>query len=181
MPSSSAKLISKPGVVFLSQIIISEVPSEISSKDLKKVSSSLLEWGFNLTLPLLCLSEDEDKYHLLSGYSIYEAALASEVKQIWAILLAVQKEEALKAVEQLALQSKLNLSVIDSDAIDSFLNFINDKTSALTSISGIGEGYAKKIVDNGPYKTIAELQAKLGSKRPLSWIRAYQQMLFLNT
>lgn len=168
----SKKIENGPGTIFLSQIIIPSIPIDnFDQKILTKVAQSLINLKFNLALPIVCLSDEEDKFILLTGLAIYEAARKSSVEQIWVFLIAEKQDEAEKIIEQLTLQSKLNERVIDSEDIREFLGFLNNQKSPLTSIRGIGEKYAKKIADNRPYKE-EDIQK---SKQSLNWLKAYKE------
>ena len=166
------------GLAFLSQIIVPDQEVKISKEEkeeLSKVSKSLHSRGFNLAVPIACLSDEEDKFFLLTGLPIYNAAQTSGLKQIWIFLIAEKKSKAEKLIEELSLQSKLNDRVIYSEDIKEFLDFINDEKSPLTSIRGIGEKYAKKITDRRPYESPEDMHKKLGDKQPLTWLRAYKE------
>ena len=169
-----SKIESKPGVVFLSQIVSDSKENDNSktTKKQKQVANTLAEWGFNFALPLLCLTDEEDKYQLLTGAEIYKLAVESGIEKIWAVLIAAKKPEAEKAIEPALLQYKFNDRVIDSQDIAEFVEFLNksDK-SALTSVPGIKDGYAKMIADKRPYTS----EDVLGSKRTLNWLKAYKQ------
>jgi hypothetical protein len=104
-------------------------------------------------------------------------AVSAGLKEIWVFLIAAQAVESQKWLEQVREFSKLNETVVNSQDISAFLKFVNKKTSDLTSVVGIGKTYAKKIRDNSPYRSLEELQNKLGQKRrPLNWIRAFKQL-----
>ena len=177
MVNLHSKIESKPGVVFLSQIVSASKDNGQSkaTKKQKQVSNTLAEWGFNFALPLLCLTDEEDKYQLLTGSEIYESARESGIDKIWAVLIAAKKPEAEKAIEPALLQYELNDRVIDFQDIAEFLDFLNNSDkSTLTSIPGIKDGYAKLIADKRPY-TSEDMQKKLGNKRSLKWLKAYKQ------
>ena len=167
---------SQPRLMVLNQIEVSQENSGTSKSILKKVSENLKEWEFNFSLPIVCLTDEEDQYHLLTGLPIYEAAKAAELTRIWVFLIAAKQPEAEKAIEQALLQSKLNERVIEPQDVTDFLEFLNDKKSDLTLIPGVKEGYAKLIKDNRSYSSLEDLQKKLAAKRPLSWLRAYKQV-----
>jgi hypothetical protein len=166
---------SQPSLVVLNQIKVSQEKSGISKSDLKKVSESLKVWEFNLALPIVCITDEEDKYHLLTGLPIYEAAVEAELERIWVFLIAAKQPEAEKAIEQAVLQSKLNERVVEPQDVTDFLDFINNPKSDLTSIPGVKDGYAKLIRDKRVYISLEDIQKKLGAKRGLNWLRAYKQ------
>ncbi|MEG4944968.1 hypothetical protein [Microcoleus sp. F4-D5] len=166
---------SKPSLVVLNQIEVSQEQSGTSKSDLKKVSQSLKAWEFNFALPIVCITDEEDKYHLLTGLPIYEAAVEAELERIWVFLIAAKQPEAEAAIEQAILQSKLNERVVEPQDVTDFLDFINNPKSDLTSIPGVKDGYAKLIRDKRVYSSLEDMQKKLGAKRGLNWLRAYKQ------
>ncbi len=166
------------GVVFLSQIVVNRETNNGYEKNhfTQEVADGLAEWGFNFALPIICLTSEEDKYQLLTGIGIYEAALTSGINKIWAILINRSKLEAEKAVKQAILQSQLNNYIIDREDIADFLYFLNNEKSSLTSVRGIGNKYAEKIKANRPYISQEDMHNKLGNKLPLNWLRSYKEM-----
>lgn len=166
----------KPGLVVLNQIEVAQESSGTSQSTLKKVSENLKEQGFNFALPIACITDEEDKYHLLSGLPIYEAAVAAGLERIWLFIIAAKQPDAERVIEQALLQSKLNERVVEPQDVTEFLEFINDKKSDLTVIPGVKEGYAKQIKEKGDYTSLEDMQNKLGAKRPLNWLRAYKQV-----
>jgi len=169
------KLESQPALLFLNQIEVAQEKSGTSTSILKKVSQSLTNWNFNLSLPLVCLTDQEDQYHLLTGLPIYEATKEANLIRLWVFVIAAKKPEAEKAIEQALLQSKLNERVVEPQDITDFLDFINNPKSDLTSIPGVKDGYAKLIRDKRVYNSLEDMQKKLGAKRGLNWLRAYKQ------
>jgi hypothetical protein len=168
----------QPSLIVLNQIEVAQETSGISKSVLKKLSENLKAWGFNFSLPIVCITDKEDKYHLLTGLPIYEAAVISGIDRIWVFLIAFEQEEAEKVIEQALLQSKLNERIIEPQDVAEFIDFINNKASNLTSIPGIKDGYAKLIASNRPYASQEDIQKKLGAKRALNWLRAYKQAKF---
>ncbi|WP_414584227.1 hypothetical protein [Scytonema sp. PCC 10023] len=166
---------SQPSLLVLNQIEVAQKTSGTSKSVINKVSENLKESGFNLSLPIVCITDEEDKYHLLTGLAIYEAAVAAGLERIWVFLIAAKQADADKVIEQALLQSKLNERIIEAQDITEFLEFINNKKSDLTSIPGVKSGYAKLISDNRPYSSQEDIQKKLGAKRSLNWLRAYKQ------
>jgi len=169
------KIESQPSLVVLNQIEVAQENSGTSSSILKKVSQSLTDWTFNLSLPIVCLTDEEDKYHLLTGLPIYEAGKAANLVRMWVFVIAAKQADAEKAIEQAVLQSKLNERVVEPQDITDFLDFINNPKSDLTSIPGVKDGYAKLIRDKRVYSSLEDMQKKLGAKRGLNWLRAYKQ------
>jgi 5'-3' exonuclease len=165
----------KPYILFINQIETVKENSGIPKKALNQASEKLKEGGSNCVLPIVCLTNTEDKYHLLTGLPIYEAAKAAGLEEIWVFLVAAQQAEAQKWIEQTLMLSKLNETVVEAQDTTDFLEFINDKTSDLTSVKGIGPKTAQKLIENGPYKSLEDLQKKLGPKRSLNWIRAFKR------
>jgi len=165
---------SKPYLVVLSQIEVGVENSGTAKSVVKKIVDNFKECKFNLSLPVVCLTEEEDKYHLLTGLPIYEAAVMAELDRIWVFVIAAKQPEAEKAVEQLLLQSKLNDRIVESQDITEFLEFINNQNSDLKSIPGVKDGYAKIIAVNRPYVSKEDMQKKLGAKRSLNWLKAYK-------
>lgn len=169
------KFESQPALLFLNQIEVSQENSGTSTSIIKKVSQSLTDWNFNLSLPIVCLTDEEDKYHLLTGLPIYEAGKAANLVRMWVFVIAAKQPEAEKAIEQAVLQSKLNQRVVEPQDVTDFLDFINNPKSDLTSIPGVKDGYAKLIRDKRVYSSLEDMQKKLGAKRGLNWLRAYKQ------
>ena len=169
------KFESQPALLFLNQIEVSQENSGTSTSIIKKVSQSLTDWNFNLSLPIVCLTDEEDKYHLLTGLPIYEAGKAANLIRMWVFVIAAKQPEAEKAIEQAVLQSKLNERVVEPQDVTDFLDFINNPKSDLTSIPGVKDGYAKLIRDKRVYSSLEDMQKKLGAKRGLNWLRAYKQ------
>lgn len=169
------KLESQPALLFLNQIEVSQEKSGTSTSILKKVSQSIADWNFNLSLPLVCLTDEEDQYHLLTGLPIYEATQEANLIRLWVFVIAAKQPEAEKTIEQAVLQSKLNERVVEPQDVTDFLDFINNPKSDLTSIPGVKDGYAKLIRDKRVYSSLEDMQKKLGAKRGLNWLRAYKQ------
>jgi DNA uptake protein ComE-like DNA-binding protein len=170
----------RPYLLYLNQIDVPEIGSELQNSDTKKIADGLAEHQVNFALPIACLTDEEDQYQLLTGLPIYQAAEAADVRKIWVFLIAAKPPEAEKALEQALLQLKHNQRVGETqdesaDAKD-FLEFINDAASDLTKISGIQEKTANKIAVKRPYTSLEDMQNKHGSKNPLKWLNAYQQM-----
>ncbi len=180
----------RPYLLYLNQINAPEVSSKLLHPDIDKISEGLAEWKVNFSLPIVCLTDDEDQYQLLTGLPIYKAAADTEVQKIWVFLIAAKQPEAEKAIEQALLQSRFNERVgkykveeklaehqDEPEDVKEFLEFINDTKSDLTLISGIAKKSAQKIADKRPYASLEEMQKKLDSKaNPKKWLQAYQQM-----
>ncbi len=166
----------QPYVLSINQIEI-EGSSGVKKKILKKASELLKGRGLNSVLPVACLTDTENKYRLLTGLPIYEAAKSAGLEEIWVFLIAAQQAEASKWLEQTLLLSKLNETVINSQDTTGFINFINDNGSDLTFVEGIGTKTAQKIVSHRAYESLEDLQKKFGPKHPLNWIRAFKQLV----
>lgn len=171
----------RPYLLYLNQINLPEASSELPEAEINNIAEGLGKKGINFALPLVCLTEEEDQYQLLTGLPIYKAAEAAEVPKIWVFLIAAKQPEAEETVEQAILQSRHNQRVgktPDEPSVPKkdFLEFVNDENSDLTLISGIGKTSAKRIADNRPYTSLEDMQKKLSSKAPLKkWLKAYQQ------
>jgi DNA uptake protein ComE-like DNA-binding protein len=171
----------RPYLLYLNQINLPEVSSEPPEAEINNIAEGLGKRGVNFALPLVCLTDEEDQYQLLTGLPIYKAAEVAEVQKIWVFLIAAKQPEAEEAIEQALLQSRHNQRVeetLDEPSVSNkdFLEFVNDKKSDLTLISGLGKTSAKRIAENRPYTSLEDMQKKLGSKAPLKkWLKAYQQ------
>ncbi len=165
----------RPYTLSLNQIKKIEVNSGTPKNVLNKVTKNLKERGFNSLLPIACLTNNEDEYHLLTGLPIYEAAKSAGLRKIWVFLVAAQQAEASQWVEQNKMLSKLNEMIIEPQNVTDFLKFINDQNSDLTSVTGIGAKTAQKIIENRSYESLEDLQKKFGRKRPSNWIKAFKQ------
>jgi DNA uptake protein ComE-like DNA-binding protein len=195
----------------LNQIKIPEVGLELPETEIKKIAEGLGKKGVNFALPLVCITEEEDQYQLLTGLPIYKAAESANVQKIWVFLIAAKQPEVEEAVEQALLQSKQNQRVGDNEVgeivaefqaeekvsepqskeavvetqvqkkidepqdVQDFLAFINDTSSNLNAISGIGKAYTKKIVAQRPYTSLEDMRTKLGSAPIKKWLEAYHQ------
>lgn len=172
---------SKPYLIALNEINTPEYSksnfSKTELKDIKSIHEALRVWKFNFSLPIACLSEDKNKYELLTGLPIYQASIDAGIQRIWVFLIGGKRSEAKQVIEQFALQSKLNEKFIDitKDDFDKFLLFINNKSSVLTEISGIGDTFAKRITDNRPFNTIEQFQNAYGKNRTMKWIKAFKE------
>lgn len=163
-----------PYLLALNQITRPESDSGTSPKTLETLANFLKQQQLNLVLPIACLGEQEEEYRLLTGLPIYEAAQAAGLKDLWVFLVAMTPADASPLVEQVAVLSKLNETVLTPADYANFVAFLNARNSDLTSIRGIGEKTVEKIIRHRPYKDFADVQDKLGSKRVLNWGRAYK-------
>jgi DNA uptake protein ComE-like DNA-binding protein len=169
----------QPYLLSMSQIeVVEENINASNEKVIGKVSEILKDIEFNLVLPIACLTEKEDKYRLLTGVNIYEAAKVAGFKELWVFLISSsQLVESKKVFEQVLTLSKLNEIAIESKDSADFLVVLNTETiSKLCSLKiGIGPKTAPKIVDNRSYSTLNEVQEKFGARRVLRWLRTYKQ------
>lgn len=165
----------KPYILFLNQIKVTQEHSDASLKNLKQATAVLQTFGVNTVLPMVCLTDQEDQYQLLTGLPIYTAAKSAGLEKIWAFVIATQPNAANQALEQWLLLSKLNDTVIEPQDIDQFLAFVNGKKSVLTEIVGIGNRTADKIIAGRPYESLVAMQEQLGKKRVMNWIRAFKR------
>ena len=166
---------SQPSLVVLNQIQIAQENSGTSRLTLNKIAENIKEAGFNLIVPFVSITDEEDKYHLLTGLAIYEAAIIAGIERIWVFIIAAKQPEAEKFIEPAFLQSKLNDRVIEPQDLTGFLEFINNKNSDLRKIPGVKDGYAKLISGKRPYISQEDMQKKLGAKMSLNWLKAYKQ------
>lgn len=175
--NTNANVQTRPYLLALNQIQVATDTSSkgaISKKILDKVVEGLRVQKCNLILPMACLSEGEnDQYLLLTGLPIIEAAKAAGLQQLWVLLIAAPKAEALKILEQQATLVKLNETIVESQDFSDFIAFLNNKKSELTKVPGIGEKTAEKIAAQRPYTDWQDVQRKLGTKRSLGWVRAF--------
>ncbi|MBW4690228.1 MAG: hypothetical protein KME27_00515 [Lyngbya sp. HA4199-MV5] len=171
----------KPYLVALNEIKIPKYSKSDFSKSklrsIKSVNESLKSWKFNFSLPIVCLSEDKGKYELLTGLPIYQASVDAEIQRIWVFLVAAQRSETDKIVEEFLIQSKLNEVIFEltDDDIEEFLSFINNKNSILKRIPGVGDVFANQIAAGRPYETKEQLQEVGGKNRSINWIKAFKQ------
>ncbi|MBD2388582.1 hypothetical protein [Cylindrospermum sp. FACHB-282] len=165
----------QPIFLVLNEIEVGQETSGISKSVLQKISNNLKTFGCNFSLPIVCITDEEDKYHLLTGLPIYEAALMAGIDRIWVFLIAANQPDAEKFIEQALLQSKLNDRVIEPEHMKDFLEFLNNTKSDLTQIPGVKDGYAKLILGKRPYTSQEDMQKKLGAKRSLNWLKAHKQ------
>ena len=166
----------QPVFLVLNEIEVAQKNSDTSKSDLQKISEHLKKFGCNFSLPIVCITDEEDKYHLLTGLPIYESAVLAGIDRMWFFLIAEKQPEAEKYIEQAVSQSKLNDRVIEPQDLTDFLEFINNKNSDLTNkIPRVKDGYAKLISGKRPYTSQEDMQKKLGAKRSLNWLKAYKQ------
>jgi hypothetical protein len=179
MVESIRDIETKPYLIALNEIL---VPEELKSNPSKsepgytRVVEDLKSWKFNFSLPIVCLSENESKYHLLTGLPIYQAALEAGIQRIWTFLIASQRIEAEKLVEKIILQSGFNKRIITELDFEDFLEFINNKSSNLQKVSGIGPRFEEKISSKRPYKAKEQFQEIHGKKQSLKWLTAFRQI-----
>ena len=109
------ELETRPYLLYLNQISIPEVNSELPEAEIKNIAEGLGKRGVNFALPLVCLTEEEDQYQLLTGLPIYKAAEVAEIQKIWVFLIAAKQAGAEEALEQILLQSRHNQRVGENE------------------------------------------------------------------
>ncbi|KOR27393.1 hypothetical protein TI05_19115 [Achromatium sp. WMS3] len=110
--------------------VAKKYPNNPNYKIIDKISENLKNTQINFILPIAYVTEQDDKYHLLSGGDIYEAAKLAGLRELWVFLVSPSKPtEPGKIFEQVDVLSKLNETTIESEDIDDFLILINTKTS----------------------------------------------------
>jgi hypothetical protein len=178
MAKTQENIKTMPYLLALNQIEIPQLSTAETSKRLfEETVETLQTAGFNAVLPIVCLTPNEDQYHLLTGLPIYEAAKTAGLQEIWVFLIALPLTKAAIHFEQIALLSKLNDIVIESQDVTSFLAFLNDPKADLRGISGIGEKTAQKIIDHRPYASLEDVQQKLNKKRGIfNWLRSFKRV-----
>ncbi|RKZ51901.1 MAG: hypothetical protein DRR16_14245 [Candidatus Parabeggiatoa sp. nov. 3] len=167
----------QPYLLSMGQIEVGEENSNASNdKVIGKISENLKDTQINFVLPVAYVTEQDDKYHLLSGGDIFEAAKLAGLKELWVFLISPSKPtESKKVFEQVRTLSKLNEITIEPENIDDFLILLNTKTiSELCSLKiGIGPKTAPKVVEKRSYSTLGEVQAIFGVKKVLRWLKTY--------
>lgn len=161
----------QPYFVPLMSIDTNGIKSGISEKTLQKLAEGLK--GINVVLPIVCLSDKEDDYPLLSGLPIIEAAEKAGLKEMWVMMIAKPKAEALKMLHSLPDLLKLNDMFVDEQMKQDFKAVLNDKAFDLTTIKGIKEKTAEKIIKSRPYKTWEDVEKMCGKRTPLKWLQNY--------
>jgi hypothetical protein len=173
----ASKIENGHGLLFLSQIVAPSEEATVPKSKMDKVVESCSSWGFNFSLPVVCLTDEEERYHLLTGLPIYEAAKKAGLTRIWVFLVASKKQDAEKVIEEVQLQSSLNERLIGSQDLEEFRKFLNDESSPLKSVSGIKDGNAKLIKNHRPFNSIEDMHKKLGLKRCANWLKAYKKSI----
>lgn len=155
------------------QLSTSETPKRLFEETVEQLQTT----QFNAVLPIACLTQEVDKYHLLTGVPIYQAAKSAGLQEIWVFLIALPLPEVSVHLEQIALLSKLNDLAIETQDVPRFLTFINDPKADLRKISGVGEKTAQKIISQRPYASLEDVQQKLNRKRTVfNWLRSYKRL-----
>lgn len=167
----------KPCLLQLNQVEIPSKHSGTAKSILNSVAETLQTLQVNSILPVACAIEKTNKYRLLTGLPIYEAAKIAGLKELWVFVVATPTREIGKIIEQMLMLTKLNETVIEEQDVTEFLAFLNNKKSDLTAIRGIGEKNAQKIVSHRPFTSLEDMQEKLGNKRTFNWLRAYKLVL----
>ena len=162
------------GLVYLNQIVKPENTSGKTRREIERMSESMSDAGFNITLPIVCLTDEEEKYQLLTGLPVYEAALNSSLDQIWVLLLAFKSNLAEKFLSEVEFQKQMNERLFFSEDWEEFRKFMNDENSSLTSLNGIGSKYAQLIQEFRPYDSRESIQKFLGARRSSNWLKSYK-------
>ena len=161
----------KPYFIQLDHIITGDLESGVSKKTLEKLSEGLKET--NLVLPIICLSDKVEQYPLLAGLPIIEAAKLAGLKEIWVMLIAKPKADALKMLHSLPDLLKCNEMFADDQMQRDFMKVLNDSNFDLTTIKGIKAKTADKVIKNRPYKDWQDVEKMGGKKTPLRWLQNY--------
>lgn len=81
----------------------------VSNSDIEKVKKSIAELGFNLALPLICLTNEEDKYSAVTGSAIYKAFSRAKMQDnLWTTVLPMSKTNTSTLANDYVQQSILN-------------------------------------------------------------------------
>lgn len=161
----------KPYFIPLDHIITGDLKSGISKRTLEKLAEGLKET--NLVLPIICLSDKVEQYPLLAGLPIIEAAKIAGVKEMWVMMIAKPKADALKMLHLLPDLLKVNDMFVDDQMKQDFMSILNDKVFDLTTIKGIKAKTAEKIIKSRPYKTWEDVEKTNGKRTPLKWLQNY--------
>jgi DNA uptake protein ComE-like DNA-binding protein len=164
----------KPYFILLKDIITDGLKSDVSEETLEKLAEGLKET--NLVLPIICLSDKVEQYPLLAGLPLIEAAKIAGLEQMWVMLIAKPKADALKMLHSLPDLLKVNgVFASDEQTKKYFFVAVLDKGEQkdLTTIKGIGKVTAEKIIKSRPYKTWEDVEKMGGKKTPLKWLQNY--------
>lgn len=108
----------------------------VSTSDVQKVKKSITELGFNLAVPLVCLTNEEDKYQAVTGSAIGKAFGEAKINDnLWATVVPTSKPSASILANDYIQQSTLNtpsnlseeLSTTRLEAVKEVLNLKKDK------------------------------------------------------
>ena len=168
---------SSPRLISIDQISTSDLLSTFTKSDIDKAANSMRQCGHNFAFPTVCLTQEEDKYDLITGLPLLEAAKVAGLSKIWVLLLAVSKSESSALTNQLLFQNDLNQVVLDLSSIGKFICFLDQaKESDLIQVSGIKEKTAERIKSKRPFNSLDDLK-KLGNKQPWRWLKSYSKVL----
>lgn len=138
----------RPYLLYLTQINVPEISSELPETEIKNIAEGLEKRKVNFALPLVCLTEEEDQYQLLTGLPIYKAAEAANIQKIWVFLIAAKQPEAEEAVEQALLQSKHNQRVGENEVRKTVAEFqAEEKVTELQGGETIVETQVQEKID----------------------------------
>jgi hypothetical protein len=168
---------SSPRLISVDQILTSDLVSTSAKSDVNNAAESMRQHGKNFAFPTVCMTEDEDKYDLITGLPILEAAKLAGLSRVWVFLLAVKRPEASELVDHLLLQGELNQVAFKLSNIEVFIRFLDQaKESDLIRISGIKEKTAERIISKRPFNSLDDLK-KLGNKQPWRWLKSYSKVV----
>jgi Helix-hairpin-helix motif len=167
---------SSPRLISVDQISTSDAISVSSRNNIDKIANSMRQCGINFSLLTVCLTDEEDRFDLITGLSLLEAAKIADLPRVWVLLLAVKKSDSSIPLDHLLLQKDFNEVVFDSIWVEKFINFLNQaEMSELVKISGVKEKMAERIKSKRPFNSPEDLK-KLGKQQPWHWLKSYLQI-----
>lgn len=89
--------------------IVLEPNDNISNSDVQAVKKSITELKVNLAIPLISLTDEEDRYSAITGSAIYKAFNEANMEEnLWTTTIPTAKANALILAEDYIQQSMLN-------------------------------------------------------------------------
>lgn len=83
----------------------------LSASDQKKITESITQLGFNLAMPLVCLTNEEDEYASVTGAAIAKTFNEANMDEsLWVTIVPTEKRNALLLADDYIQQSNLNIS-----------------------------------------------------------------------
>lgn len=83
----------------------------ISDADQQEITKSITQLGFNLAMPLVCLTNEEDEYVAVTGAAIAKTFDKAKMDEsLWVTVIPTEKENALLLADNYIQQSNLNTS-----------------------------------------------------------------------